>query len=126
MTDSNVIKALECLIGTPLKCRECPYSPRYQLSLCQQTVAKDALSLITRQKAENERLKKENNQFAEIGKMYSEIKSEARREFAERLKEKASWSCLSCNGVDIYETKQYSINATAIDNLLKEMESESE
>lgn len=37
-------------------------------------------------KAEIERLQKENNQFADIGKMYSEIKAEAIKEFAERLK----------------------------------------
>ena len=46
---------------------------------------------ITEKDAEIERLRKENERFADIGKMYSEIraeaKSEAYREFAERLKE---------------------------------------
>ena len=37
--------------------------------------------------AEIERLKKENNQFTDIGKLYSEIKAESIKEFAERLKE---------------------------------------
>ena len=35
--------------------------------------------------AEIERLQKENNQFADIGKMYSEIKAEAIKEFADNL-----------------------------------------
>lgn len=34
--------------------------------------------------AEIERLKKENHHFADIGKMYSEVKAEAVKEFAER------------------------------------------
>lgn len=37
-------------------------------------------------KTEIERLKKENESFSCLGKLYSEIKSEARKEFAERLK----------------------------------------
>lgn len=37
---------------------------------------------------EDYRKQKENNQFADIGKMYSEIKSEAIKDFAERLKTK--------------------------------------
>ncbi len=36
-------------------------------------------------KAEIERLKKENNLFADLGKMYSEIKAEAVKEFAEKV-----------------------------------------
>ena len=46
----------------------------------------DATGVISSLTAEIERLKKENNQFADIGKMYSEIKSEVRKEFAEELK----------------------------------------
>ena len=37
-------------------------------------------------RTENERLQKENDHFADIGKMYSEVKAEAVKEFAERLK----------------------------------------
>ena len=40
-------------------------------------------------KEDIERLQTENNQFADIGKMYSEIRAEAIKEFAERLQEKA-------------------------------------
>ena len=51
-------------------------------------------------------------------------KSEARKEFAERLKEKSSSCVTSTNGREIYETKSYTIMATTIDNLLEEMERE--
>lgn len=124
MTDSEIIKALEC-------CWECEL-----FETCGETVdtiIKNALSLITRQKAKIERLQRENNHFADMDKMYSEIKSEARREFAERLKEtmiqenelyeKCVKNMLSfdyqrgyaeCNDRFVWD----------IDNLLKEMESE--
>ena len=64
-----------------------------------------AVQTINRLKAENERLEKENHCFADIGKMYSEVKAEAIKEFAERLKE---------------YTKLYSyITPRDIDNLVK-------
>ena len=44
------------------------------------------LTLLTAKKAEVERLKEENNHFANIGKMHSEIRTEAIKDFAERLK----------------------------------------
>jgi hypothetical protein len=57
---------------------------------CISTKGKDAinnaLDLINRQQAEIERLQKVNDSFTDIGKMYSEIKAEAIKEFAERLK----------------------------------------
>ena len=40
-----------------------------------------------KQKAEIERVTEENKNFADIGKMYSEIKAEAIKEFAKRLKQ---------------------------------------
>lgn len=60
MSEKEIIKALECLCGYALKCRECPYSPRYAFPLCEQQVAKDTLDLITRQQEEIESLKVEN------------------------------------------------------------------
>lgn len=45
-------------------------------------------ALLREKDAEIERLKKENNQFADIGKMYSEIRAEAIDDFAEMLKSK--------------------------------------
>ena len=67
--------------------------------------------------AEIERLQGVIDSFTDIGKLYSEIKSEARKEFAERLKE----------DFDTYPDEEesmalYMINL--IDNLLAEMEKE--
>ena len=56
MTDNEIIKALECLKGYALKCKDCLYSSKYAFPHCQQKVASDAHALINRQKAEIERL----------------------------------------------------------------------
>ena len=45
----------------------------------------NALDLINRLQAENERLKKVNDSFTDIGKMYSELKAEAIKDYKERL-----------------------------------------
>lgn len=68
-----------------------------------------------RQQAEIERLQKENNQFADIGKMYSEIKAEVIKEFAERLKKKKNTVCAG-HGITTYAVGEYDI-----DCILKEM-----
>ena len=103
------------------------YIPIYPIKM-----AKSILDLINRQKAENsnltshltslqndltsakaeiEGLQKENHWFADIGKMYSEVRAEAVKEFAERLK-----------AIIIKCPKNFiSITAKDIDNLLKEM-----
>jgi hypothetical protein len=62
-------------------------------------------------KAEVERLQKENENFADIGKMYSEIKAEAYKEFAERLKANAYYNMAGDNIVFNHD----------VDNLLKEL-----
>lgn len=48
-------------------------------------------------------------------------KSEAIKELAEKFKEKAGSIVASCQGYEIYETKQYQISAVDLDNLVKEM-----
>ena len=63
----------------------------------------------------NIRLRKEQHQFADIGKMYSEIRTEAIKEFAERLTDR-----LKGNG-GLYSVTTMN---TYIDNLVKEMVSE--
>ena len=63
MTDNEIIKALECLKGYALKCKDCLYSSKYAFPHCQQKVASDAHALINRQKAEIERLKMDNAQL---------------------------------------------------------------
>ena len=117
MTDNEIIKALECC--RDCNCKECPCCRIIDGGThCTEIDEEQILDLINRLKAENEalingqetlqkyiseknaeveKLTKENEQFADIGKMYSEIKSEAIIEFAERF-----WiECGKIMGTDI-------------------------
>ena len=87
MTDNDIIKALECCGCDNYQCDNCPYAYK----TC--TVYKDSLDLINRQKAEIEKWKAlaENGESAidtnnRLVQKFAEIKSEAIKEFAERLK----------------------------------------
>ena len=73
MTDNEIIKALEEYRNSKIV-----QSDNGVISIG------NILDLINRQQAEIERLQKENNQFADIGKMYSEIKSTAIKEYREK------------------------------------------
>ena len=113
MTDSDVIKALECC-STNGECRHCPANPhKGNYGYCTSGLMQEASLLIIRQKAEIEMWKAEHKRACaerDARIATSEfIKSEARREFAERLKP------LLFNYYD-----------SDIDNLLKEMESEND
>ena len=111
MTDNEIIKALECLRGDAFDCGECPYCSCYPAP-CEQQVAKDALALIARQKEEIERLKNRDLQVEVSEKLEREIKAEAVKEFADRLKERASRG--------FWETDAY-IGVEQIEELVKEM-----
>lgn len=79
MTDSDILEALEgqIYVSNTVGVDYCNGVPkRFFVNI---------LDLINRQKAEIERLNEENKRFADIGKMYSEIKSEAIKEFAEKV-----------------------------------------
>ena len=129
MTDNEIIKALECLRGNAFDCGECPYCSCYPAP-CEQQVAKDALSLVIRQKEEIERLKNRDLQVEVLEKLEREIKAEAVKEFADRLKEQDGYNnhvfddCAS-----ILVPKEYLKGRdekikevwTTIDNLVKEM-----
>ena len=65
MTDNKIIKALECLRGNAFDCGECPYCSCYPAP-CEQQVAKDALSLINRQKEEVKKLQVFKSYFDEL------------------------------------------------------------
>lgn len=116
MTEREIIKGLECCY-TGYSCKDCPYYCGNED--CPELVIKDALDLINRQKAEIERLEEmydssvssERNVVDNIG--YE--KSEAIKEFAERLKEKATST--------FYEEHMY-VDTEDIDNLVKEMTEE--
>ena len=102
MTDEQIIKAVE-ICRTPDTCRGCPYHELYTAG-CVCALMKDVFDLINRQKAKNER---EINQ----------IKSEAIKEFAERLKRTSI-------GLEIGDDKKFKmtvVSTVAIENLVKEM-----
>lgn len=143
MTDNEIVKALECCCDYDNNfnemrfCQVCPlYSNRGE---CNELLHEYTRDLINRQNAENERLKPFEAKIAEFNshirvenmlvfasslgewlEFCDNLKSEARKEFAERVKEK-SWDVP-------YETKEAHfvqvVDVEDIDNLLKEMESE--
>ena len=123
MTDNEIIKALKCCWNG--ECNNCPN----QSNCAEISVFDSVIDLINRQKAEIERLISRVSVLAEIEKDYAlkygddfdvsivkkKINSEARKEFAERLKGKLR------TGYIIMDKSIQDI----IDNLLEEMESES-
>ena len=104
MTDNEIIKAMQCVIGNDANCSECTYQKVLPFPSCRRKCAKNALDLINRQKAEIERLKDELHRAkVEISKHFDymdEATNESLDVFADSLKIK--------------------LNRT-IDNLLKEM-----
>ena len=131
-TDDEIIKAAECCILSntacdceDLKCpacyeKGCVYFNRscadgeYEV-YCE--ILKDALALINRQKAENERLK---DKYECIYQPKAMIRAEAIKEFAERLKANMSNIARMEYGGNIYFCVGYDL----IDNLVKEMTEE--
>ena len=101
MTDKEIIKALECLTGESIPCKDCFYSANYTHFDCQRQVAKDALDLINRQMTEYnnlleqfrildcecERLEKtDENQKAEIERL-TVLRDKAIKDFTEFAKQ---------------------------------------
>ena len=107
MNDNEIIKALECCSDS--NCHECP------IEGCTDDIFGNALDLINRQKAEIERLNIELQSMrsaANSYKMhYKTAKSEAIKEFAERLKEHRYGELNNC----------ISFSVGYLDNLVKEM-----
>lgn len=116
MNDNEIIKALECCISPVYE--ECKKCPLYDDPTCRRELLKDTLDLINRQQAEIERLN--NNVSAMAVTMRNSAKatrSEARKEFAERLID-LKHEC-GCN----YRKKPvYAVTMDKIDHLLAEME----
>lgn len=143
MTNNEIIKALDCLKGDEIKCRECPYLVRFDFPHCKEKVAKDALGLIKRQKAKIEALQMDNAQLhsdcinanmnlehlqADIERLkgwqdllkaekHSLIKAEAIKEFAEKIKERMK----DLARVDFDGEFYYLISEPFVDNLVKKM-----
>ena len=127
MTDNEIVKGLEvCQNISGETCDDCPYEEskhldevmpnglNYDQMSCDMWLQMDSLDLINRQKAEIERLNKEVETFADIGKMYSEVKAEAVKEFAERLKKEI-------NVRTTFSKEQDKNVLIYIDNILKEL-----
>lgn len=120
MKPEEIKKALECCAKakTNEDCQKlkCPFFDN-AIQMCgvvnsEQVLLANTLDLINQYEAEIEKLEKETKNFGLIGKLYSEIKAEAIKEFAERLKERY-WQEDGC-------WLNYEI-CDDIDNLLKEM-----
>lgn len=122
MTDEQIIKALECCSSSNVEhCRKCPLiSQKDELFSCLYQKQILSLDLINRQKIENERLEKGLTEYKLRLKMsectVDEIKSEAIKDFAERLKRKI-WHSGWCN-------LERTITPEIITNLVKEMTEE--
>lgn len=123
MTDKNIIKALECCINDD--CDNCPDT----FGNCEHNAMRNALNLINRQQEEIERLKIENQSLRGAANSYklhyNEAKTEAVKEFADRLK------ALDRLDVDVsygYGREHYTeaIAVNLIDNLIKEMAGDTE
>lgn len=124
MTDKDIIKALKCCSYDNYQCDNCPYAYK----TC--TVYKDSIDLINHQKAEIERLRSMNRaKLATIHDLQIELKtakSEAIKEFAERLKnEIISDTAYGCDVTQHTGYYDYTIKIgdipEYIDDLVKEM-----
>ena len=79
---TKVVEMLErCIDGSD--CDSCDYVDN---CACKEYLLQDAIDTINCQKAEIERLQKENEQFADIGKLYSEIKVETIKKFKHKIR----------------------------------------
>lgn len=112
MTDSEIIKALECCLKHPITggCGQCPY-PRHDI-MCMDIMLGDTLGLLHRQQAEISRLvyEKEKAEMnlenlqqhifeireweGEVKFLKKKIQTEAITEFAERLKRRYKDFCV--------------------------------
>ena len=116
MTDNEIIKGLECC-GRE-NCFGCPYRGK-----CHQgnPMITDSLDLITRQQAKIERLNEYNENLKAANTALSneilDIKSEAVKEFAEKLKENSEIVHL----FSVHTGDHYMVDIDDIDNLVKEM-----
>lgn len=98
MTDNEIVKALECLGGQDMACKDCAFDVQ-NYHICTSNVARNARMLILKQQAEIERLKENNGERvdflsklikAEKKKCKWSVKTaeiEAIKEFARRVKE---------------------------------------
>ena len=110
MTDNEIIKALgNCVRDCP-SCTTCPYDEgTFTPHECMSMLMNDSFDLINRQKAEIESLKHRKTELQIRNQELQHEKSEAIKEFAEKLK-----NCFAISG-------DYLDIINIIDNLVKEM-----
>lgn len=60
MTDNEIIKAMQCVIGNDANCSECTYQKVLPFPSCRRKCAKNALDLINRLKMKNKELDERN------------------------------------------------------------------
>ena len=119
MTDSEIIKALECCKSMVSSCEECPM--HIEGAICHEyELNKKALTLINRQKAEIELWQNEYKRACAERDAHictsNVMKSEAVKEFAERLEE------YSYESMGNYGSRHMDVSVKDIDNIVKEME----
>lgn len=108
MTDNEIIKAMQCVIGNDVSCSECEYQKALPFPSCRRMCAKNALDLINRQNAEIERLDQESGILEEeledrskdIYDLISKERSNAIIEFAEALKQESEDDFVSVDLID--------------------------
>ena len=84
MTDNEIIKAMQCVIGNDVNCSECTYQKVLPFPSCRRKCAKNALDLINRQKAEIESLKHRKIELQIRNQELQHEKSEAIKEFCKK------------------------------------------
>ena len=86
MTDNEIIKFMQCVIGNDANCSECEYQKVLPFPSCRMMCAKNALNLINSQKAEIERLQKNIDGLNIFTKNHIKvIRLQAIKEFEEEL-----------------------------------------
>ena len=118
MTDNEIVKAIEKCASIGESCEDCPF---YEYTDCDKRLKECFHDMLNRQKAEIERLQIRNKTLTEITKNYDwkfeKSKSEAIKEFAERLKKVGT----KVEGRKGFEGVFIMANNLQIDNLVKEM-----
>ena len=140
LTDKDVIKALPNMTYGGHYCAKCKYdngkgNDRCGLKGCK--IARYVLDLITRQQAKIDEFMKETAvttliddavvytpTLEDYNKFKKKFKSEAVKEFAERLKEKSRKVEMVCSGALVQ--RDYTISEKTLDNLVKEMVGEND
>lgn len=85
MTDNEIIKSMQCVIGNEALCSECTYQKVLPFPSCRRMCAKNALDLINRQKAEIEMLQKNIDGLNIFTKNHIKvIRLQAIKEFCEK------------------------------------------